>query len=96
MTESFAGEPVEADVAGMQTELDSSPVAWSGHLKIDAESSIRPRVDRTAQVTVLNSLAHPCVATLATRDLEEIARSARQSRLISDPDPELLGAYVEV
>ena len=24
MTESFAGEPVEADVAGMQTELDSS------------------------------------------------------------------------
>ena len=40
MTESFAGEAVEADVAGMQTELDSSLVAWSGHLKIDTESSI--------------------------------------------------------
>jgi hypothetical protein len=36
--ESFASEPVEADVTGMQSALDSSLVAWLGHLKADAES----------------------------------------------------------
>lgn len=35
--ESFAGEPVEADVSGMQTALDASLVAWLGHLKTAAE-----------------------------------------------------------
>jgi len=38
-TESFAGEPVEADAPGMQTALDASLVAWLGHLKTAAESS---------------------------------------------------------
>jgi len=38
-SESFAGEPVEADAAGMQTLLDASLVAWLGHLKAAAESS---------------------------------------------------------
>jgi hypothetical protein len=37
-TESFAGEPVEADAQGMQTLLDASLVAWLGHLKTAAES----------------------------------------------------------
>jgi uncharacterized membrane protein len=37
-SESFAGEPVEADVSGMQTVLDASLVAWLGHLKEAAES----------------------------------------------------------
>jgi uncharacterized protein YndB with AHSA1/START domain len=37
-TESFAGEPVEADASGMQTLLDASLVAWLGHLKTAAES----------------------------------------------------------
>jgi hypothetical protein len=36
---SFAGEPVEADVASMQSMLDASLVAWLGHLKAAAESS---------------------------------------------------------
>ena len=31
-TESFTGEPVEADAQGMQTLLDASLVAWLGHL----------------------------------------------------------------
>jgi hypothetical protein len=31
--ESFAGEPVRADVAGMQSQLDASLVSWLGHLK---------------------------------------------------------------
>lgn len=35
--ESFAGEPVEADVSGMQTALDASLVAWLSHLKTAAE-----------------------------------------------------------
>ena len=39
-TESFAGEPVESDAAGMQTALDTSLVAWLGHLKTAAESSV--------------------------------------------------------
>jgi polyketide cyclase/dehydrase/lipid transport protein len=38
-TESFAGEPVQDDPAGMQTLLDASLVAWLGHLKAAAESS---------------------------------------------------------
>ena len=38
-TESFAGEPVDADAPGMQTVLDASLVAWLGHLKVAAESS---------------------------------------------------------
>jgi hypothetical protein len=37
-TESFAGEPVEADAAGMQALLDASLVAWLAHLKAAAES----------------------------------------------------------
>jgi hypothetical protein len=37
-TESFAGEPVEDDVPGMQTILDASLLAWLGHLKVAAES----------------------------------------------------------
>ena len=36
--ESFAGEPVQSDVAGMQSALDGSLVAWLGHLKAAAES----------------------------------------------------------
>ncbi len=36
--ESFAGEPVEADVSGMQSALDSSLIAWLAHLKAAAES----------------------------------------------------------
>jgi uncharacterized protein YndB with AHSA1/START domain len=36
--ESFAGEPVRADVAGMQSLLDASLVSWLGHLKTAAES----------------------------------------------------------
>jgi hypothetical protein len=36
--ESFAGEPVEADVAGMQSTLDSSLISWLAHLKAAAES----------------------------------------------------------
>ena len=39
--ESFAGEPVEADTAGMQAMLDGSLVAWLGHLKAAAESAAR-------------------------------------------------------
>jgi uncharacterized protein YndB with AHSA1/START domain len=38
-TESFAGEPFEADAAGMQTVLGASLVAWLGQLKVAAESS---------------------------------------------------------
>jgi uncharacterized protein YndB with AHSA1/START domain len=38
-TESFAGEPVEADAPGMQTVLDASLLSWLGHLKVAAESS---------------------------------------------------------
>lgn len=36
--ESFAGEPVEADVQGMQSALDGSLEAWLGHLKAAAEA----------------------------------------------------------
>ena len=36
-TESFAGEPVEADATAMQSLLDASLVAWLGHLKAAAE-----------------------------------------------------------
>jgi hypothetical protein len=36
--ESFAGEPVTADVAGMQSLLDASLVSWLGHLKAAAGS----------------------------------------------------------
>lgn len=36
--ESFAGDPVEADRAGMQKLLDASLVAWLDHLKTAAES----------------------------------------------------------
>jgi len=36
--ESFAGEPVEADVTGIQSALDSSLIAWRAHLKATAES----------------------------------------------------------
>ena len=37
-TESFAGEPVEADTPGMQALLDASLIAWLGHLKTAVES----------------------------------------------------------
>jgi uncharacterized membrane protein len=37
-SESFAGEPVEADVTSMQSMLDASLLAWLGHLKAAAES----------------------------------------------------------
>ena len=36
--ESFAGEPVEANVTGMQSALDSSLISWLAHLKDAAES----------------------------------------------------------
>jgi hypothetical protein len=36
-TESFAGDPVDADTAGMQTLLDNSMVTWLGRLKTEAE-----------------------------------------------------------
>ena len=36
--ESFAGVPVNADEASMQTLLDNSLQAWLGHLKAAAES----------------------------------------------------------
>ena len=36
-TESFAGDPVSADVAGMQRQLDASLVAWLGYLRSAAE-----------------------------------------------------------
>jgi len=38
-SESFTGESVEADAAGMQSVLDGSLVAWLGHLKTAAESA---------------------------------------------------------
>ena len=37
-TESFAGDPVSADVAGMQGQLDASLVAWLDYLRSAAES----------------------------------------------------------
>ena len=37
--ESFAGEPVEADAAAMQSMLDASLVAWLKSLKAAAESN---------------------------------------------------------
>jgi hypothetical protein len=36
--ESFAGGPVEADITGMQSALDSSLAAWLAHLKAAAEA----------------------------------------------------------
>jgi hypothetical protein len=48
--ESFAGEPVEADVTGMQSALDSSLIAWLAHLKAAAESKGRLRSDRAASL----------------------------------------------
>jgi uncharacterized membrane protein len=37
--ESFAGDPVQADVDGMQGQLDASLVAWLDYLKSAAEAS---------------------------------------------------------
>jgi hypothetical protein len=37
--ESFAGDPVAADPAGMQSILDGSLSSWLHHLKVAAESS---------------------------------------------------------
>ena len=37
--ESFAGDPVSADVTGMQGQLDASLVAWLDHLKSASEGS---------------------------------------------------------
>jgi hypothetical protein len=39
-TESFAGAPVEADVAGMQRVLDGSLVSWLNHLKNAAQAPV--------------------------------------------------------
>jgi SepF-like predicted cell division protein (DUF552 family) len=36
--ESFSGEPVEADITGMQKTLDKSLTDWLQHLKATAES----------------------------------------------------------
>jgi uncharacterized membrane protein len=36
--ESFAGDPVEADIDGMQEALDASLASWLGHLKMAAEA----------------------------------------------------------
>lgn len=35
---SFAGAPVDADAAGMQSALDGSLISWLGHLKATAEA----------------------------------------------------------
>jgi hypothetical protein len=40
-TESFAGDPVDADPTGMQTILDNTLTAWLTRLKQKAESSAR-------------------------------------------------------
>ncbi len=40
-TESFAGDPVDADPTGMQTILDNSLTVWLTRLKQKAESSAR-------------------------------------------------------
>ena len=37
--ESFSGQPVEADITGMQKTLDKSLTDWLGHLKATAEST---------------------------------------------------------
>lgn len=38
-TESFAGDPVEADPAGLQAALDTSLTAWLARMKAQAEST---------------------------------------------------------
>jgi hypothetical protein len=38
-TESFAGDPADADTAGLQATLDNSLTAWLTRLKQKAESS---------------------------------------------------------
>ena len=49
-TESFAGDPVSADVEGMQGQLDASLVAWLDYLKAAAEGSdCRPAADLTSR-----------------------------------------------
>jgi pimeloyl-ACP methyl ester carboxylesterase len=40
--ESFSGEPVAADITGMQSALDKSLTDWLGHLKTIAESQADP------------------------------------------------------
>ena len=40
--ESFAGEPVVAELTGMQSALDSPLAAWPGHLKAAVESALTP------------------------------------------------------
>jgi len=44
--ESFSGQPVQADVTGMQSALDKPLTDWLGHLKATAESTspCRPAV----------------------------------------------------
>ena len=37
--ESFSGQPVDADIPGMQSALDKSLTDWLGHLKATAEST---------------------------------------------------------
>ena len=38
--ESFSGQPVQADVTGMQSALDKSLTDWLGHLKAAAEDPV--------------------------------------------------------
>ena len=40
-TESWAGDPVDADPTGMRTILDNSLTAWLTRLKLKAESPAR-------------------------------------------------------
>jgi hypothetical protein len=37
--ESFSGQPVQADITGMQSALDKSLTDWLSHLKATAEST---------------------------------------------------------
>jgi hypothetical protein len=41
--ESFSGQPVQADITGMQSALDKSLTDWLGHLKATAESTSPPQ-----------------------------------------------------
>ena len=75
--ESFAGEPVGADEAAMQSTLDASPVAWLGHLKTAAESTATQQL-----------LARAAGGRLAgRRRLGTRPRLARASRAVSDITP---------
>jgi len=38
--ESWSGQPVQADITGMQSALDKSLTDWLGHLKAAAEDPV--------------------------------------------------------